>query len=148
MWKLIQDEQDHRSSAAAPATSISCRSEGVSPAQRLLIFPRCERSRRPARRSLPKASSMSTRRSKPDLHFNSISGGTDINGCFAAGSPILPVYAGELQGPAPGMKIKAYDEKGKPVSDSRESWSAKLPLHPCRSISGTTRTARSTTSLL
>ncbi len=24
---------------------------------------------------------------KPDLHFNSISGGTDINGCFAAGSP-------------------------------------------------------------
>ncbi len=34
---------------------------------------------------------------KPDLHFNSISGGTDINGCFAAGSPILPVYAGELQ---------------------------------------------------
>ncbi|MFH1186495.1 MAG: acetoacetate--CoA ligase, partial [Chloroflexota bacterium] len=34
---------------------------------------------------------------KRDLHFNSISGGTDINGCFAAGSPILPVYAGELQ---------------------------------------------------
>jgi acetoacetyl-CoA synthetase len=52
---------------------------------------------------------------KRDLHFNSISGGTDINGCFAAGSPILPVYAGELQSAALAMKIQAYDEKGRPV---------------------------------
>jgi acetoacetyl-CoA synthetase len=52
---------------------------------------------------------------KQDLHFNSISGGTDINGCFAAGSPTLPVHAGELQCPALGMKIKAYDEKGTAV---------------------------------
>ena len=42
---------------------------------------------------------------KSDLHFNSISGGTDVNGCFAAGSPILPVYAGELQSPGLAMKI-------------------------------------------
>ncbi|MFW9847681.1 MAG: acetoacetate--CoA ligase [Candidatus Thorarchaeota archaeon] len=54
---------------------------------------------------------------KKDLHFNSISGGTDINGCFAAGTPIQPVYAGELQGPALAMKIKAYDENGKSILD-------------------------------
>jgi acetoacetyl-CoA synthetase len=54
---------------------------------------------------------------KPDLHFNSISGGTDINGCFAAGNPISPVYAGELQGPALGMKVRAYDECGHAVLD-------------------------------
>jgi acetoacetyl-CoA synthetase len=54
---------------------------------------------------------------KQDLHFNSISGGTDINGCFAIGSPIQPVYAGELQGAGLGMKIKSYDEHGKPVLD-------------------------------
>ncbi len=52
---------------------------------------------------------------KRDLHFNSISGGTDINGCFAAGTPIQPVYAGELQGPALAMKVKAYDENGNHV---------------------------------
>ena len=52
---------------------------------------------------------------KSDLHFNSISGGTDINGCFAAGSPILPVYAGELQSAALGMMIKSYDPNGKPI---------------------------------
>ncbi len=54
---------------------------------------------------------------KADLHFNSISGGTDINGCFAAGNPLSPVYAGELQGPALGMKVCAYDERGVPVVD-------------------------------
>jgi acetoacetyl-CoA synthetase len=56
---------------------------------------------------------------KKDLHFNSSSGGTDINGCFFTGSPIQPVYAGELQGPGLGMKVKAYDEKGCPVFDQQ-----------------------------
>ena len=51
------------------------------------------------------------------LYFNSSAGGTDINGCFCTGSPILPVYAGQLQSPGLGMKIKAYDEAGKPVYD-------------------------------
>lgn len=71
---------------------------------------------------------------KPDLHFNSISGGTDINGCFAAGSPTLPVYAGELQNPALAMKIKAYDERGLPVHDERgelvcEAPAPSMPLY-------------------
>jgi len=71
---------------------------------------------------------------KEDLHFNSISGGTDINGCFAAGTPIQPVYAGELQGPALGMKVKAYDEKGISVQDREaelvcEAPSPSMPLY-------------------
>jgi acetoacetyl-CoA synthetase len=64
---------------------------------------------------------------KPDLHFNSISGGTDINGCFAAGSPILPVYAGELQSPALGMKIRAYDEKARPIFDEQGELVCEAP---------------------
>ncbi len=71
---------------------------------------------------------------KPDLHLNSISGGTDINGCFAAGTPTLPVYAGELQGPALAMKIKAYDEAGNAVWDRQgelvcEAPAPSMPLH-------------------
>jgi len=71
---------------------------------------------------------------KRDLHFNSISGGTDINGCFAAGSPTLPVYAGELQGPALAMKIKAYDERGNSVLDQQgelvcEAPAPSMPLY-------------------
>ncbi len=70
---------------------------------------------------------------KKDLHFNSISGGTDINGCFACGNPISPVYAGELQGPALAMKVNAYDESGSPVRDERgelvcEAPSPSMPL--------------------
>ena len=55
-----------------------------------------------------------------NLHFNSIAGGTDINGCFAIGNPTLPVYAGELQAPGLGMKIECLGEDtGKPVRDEQ-----------------------------
>jgi len=64
---------------------------------------------------------------KSDLHFNSIAGGTDINGCFAAGTPIQPVYAGELQGPALAMKVKAYSENGKPVVDQQAELVCEAP---------------------
>ena len=52
---------------------------------------------------------------KPDLQLASISGGTDINGCFALGNPMGPVYAGELQCRGLGMKVEAFDENGRPV---------------------------------
>lgn len=54
---------------------------------------------------------------KSDLHFNSIAGGTDINGCFASGNPMSPVYSNELQAPGLGMKINCFNEDGKPVRD-------------------------------
>ncbi len=64
---------------------------------------------------------------KKDLHFNSISGGTDINGCFAAGSPTLPVYSGELQSLALGMKVKAYDYDMNPIYDEQGELVCELP---------------------
>jgi acetoacetyl-CoA synthetase len=67
---------------------------------------------------------------KEDLHFNSSSGGTDINGCFCTGSPIQPVYAGELQGPGLGMKINSYDENGKPVVDRQGELVCEAPAPP------------------
>ncbi|MBL7203231.1 MAG: acetoacetate--CoA ligase [Desulfobacteraceae bacterium] len=52
---------------------------------------------------------------KEDLQLASISGGSDINGCFAGGNPMGPVYAGELQCRDLAMKVEAFDENGKPV---------------------------------
>lgn len=52
---------------------------------------------------------------KADLQLASISGGTDLNGCFALGNPMGPVYAGELQCRGLAMKVLAFDEKGNPV---------------------------------
>ena len=52
---------------------------------------------------------------KQDLQLASISGGSDINGCFASGNPMGLVYAGELQCRNLAMKVEAFDENGKPV---------------------------------
>jgi acetoacetyl-CoA synthetase len=52
---------------------------------------------------------------KSDLQLASISGGTDLNGCFALGNPMGPVYSGELQCRGLGMKVEAFDENGRPV---------------------------------
>ena len=52
---------------------------------------------------------------KEDLQLASIAGGSDINGCFAAGNPMGPVYAGELQCRCLAMDVKAYDENGQPI---------------------------------
>jgi len=52
---------------------------------------------------------------KPDLQLSSISGGTDLNGCFALGNPIAPVYVGELQCRGLGMKVEAFDDNGEPL---------------------------------
>ena len=52
---------------------------------------------------------------KSDLQLASISGGTDLNGCFALGNPMAPVYAGELQCRGLAMKVEAYNEEGQPV---------------------------------
>ena len=52
---------------------------------------------------------------KKDVQLVSISGGTDLNGCFALGNPMGPVYAGELQCRGLAMKVKAFDPQGRSV---------------------------------
>jgi acetoacetyl-CoA synthetase len=52
---------------------------------------------------------------KPDIQLASISGGTDLNGCFALGNPTGPVYMGELQCRGLGMKVEAFDDEGQPI---------------------------------
>jgi acetoacetyl-CoA synthetase len=64
---------------------------------------------------------------KKDLFFNSISGGTDINGCFACALPILPVYSGEIQTKSLAMKIQAYNENGKSVLDEQAELVCEAP---------------------
>ncbi len=56
---------------------------------------------------------------KEDLLLASISGGSDLNGCFALGNPMGAVYTGELQCRGLGMKVYAYDDDGKAVVDQQ-----------------------------
>ena len=54
---------------------------------------------------------------KQDLQLASIAGGTDLNGCFALGNPMGPVYAGELQCRGLAMDVRAFDESGRELID-------------------------------
>jgi len=132
MWKLIQDEKI--TIFGCSATYINyLRSQGVKPRKSYDLSSLREISQTGSPLSA-EGFAYVYQEIKEDLHFNSISGGTDINGCFAAGSPTLPVYAGELQAPALGMKVKAYDEDGNPVHDHQgelvcEAPSPSMPLY-------------------
>jgi acetoacetyl-CoA synthetase len=45
----------------------------------------------------------------------SLSGGTDVCTGFVGGSPLLPVYEGEISCRCLGSRVEAFDETGKPV---------------------------------
>jgi len=49
---------------------------------------------------------------KPDVRLCSMSGGTDLISCFVLGSPLLPVWRGEIQCRGLGMDVGVYDENG------------------------------------
>ncbi len=128
MWKMVQDEKI--TFFGLSATYINyLRGEGIQPGKTYDLS---------SLREISQTGSPLSKEGfewvyeavKQDLHFNSIAGGTDINGCFAIGSPIQRVYAGELQGPGLGMKVKAYDENGKPVWDKEGELVCEAPA-PC-----------------
>lgn len=49
---------------------------------------------------------------KRDVQLSSISGGTDIVGCFMLGAPVVPVYRGEIQCLGLAMDVVALDQNG------------------------------------
>lgn len=50
---------------------------------------------------------------KRDLRLVSLSGGTDICGCFIMGVPTEPIRRGEIQGPCLGLGVNVFDANGK-----------------------------------
>ncbi|TET35867.1 MAG: acetoacetate--CoA ligase [Planctomycetota bacterium] len=132
MWKLIQDEKVTIFGCSA-SYILYLSSVGAQPGKEYDLSSLREISQTAS--VLPaEGFEWLYREVKEDFHFNSISGGTDINGCFAAGSPTLPVYAGELQAVALGMKVKAYDDDAKAVVDQKgelvcEAPSPSMPLY-------------------
>ena len=65
---------------------------------------------------------------KEDVHLASISGGTDIVGCFMLGVPILPVYAGQLQAAGLGVDLVVLDEDGSVLDDEPGELVCRQPL--------------------
>ncbi len=128
MWKMVQDEKITFFGLSASYINY-LRGEGIQPGKNYDLSSLREISQTGSVLSA-EGFEWVYREVKKDLHFNSIAGGTDINGCFAIGSPIQRVFAGELQGPGLGMKVKAYDESGKPVWDKEGELVCEAPA-PC-----------------
>ncbi len=128
MWKLTQDEKITIFGTSASFINY-CKSEGQQPGKNYDLS---------SIREMCQTGSVLSAEGfeyvyeaiKKDLHFNSIAGGTDINGCFAIGSPTVPVYAGELQRWGLGFKMKCYDENGKPVVDQLGELVCEAPAPP------------------
>jgi len=132
MWKLIEDEQVTVFGCSASYINYLS-SEGETPSRSYNLSSLREISQTGSPLSADGFKYV-YQNIKNDLWLNSISGGTDINGCFCAGNPISPVYAGQLQGPALAMKVNVYDEKGCPVIDQQgelvcEAAAPSMPIY-------------------
>ena len=56
---------------------------------------------------------------KKDVLVASLSGGTDIVGCFIGGNPMSVVRRGEIQGPILGMDVHVYDDNGHSIQNKK-----------------------------
>ena len=65
---------------------------------------------------------------KHDVHLASISGGTDIVGCFVLGIPTLPVWRGEIQGAGLGMAVDVVDDQGDTVAHGKGELVCRHPF--------------------
>ena len=70
---------------------------------------------------------------KKDIQLASISGGTDIVSCFVLGSPISPVWRGEIQKRGLGMAVEVWNDDGKPVVGEKGELVCTKPF-PCMPI--------------
>jgi acetoacetyl-CoA synthetase len=127
-WKLIQDEKVTMFGCSATYINY-LRAQGMSPKNDYDLSALRE-IWQTGSVLLPEGFEYIYNEIKSDLHFNSSSGGTDINGCFCTGSPIQPVYSGELQGPGLAMKINSYGPDGKPVVDRQGELVCEAPAPP------------------
>ena len=132
MWKLVQDEKVTMFGTSASYINF-IRSQGLNPGGDYDLSSLREIWQTGSPLS-PEGFEYVYHEIKEDVWFNSSSGGTDINGCFCTGSPISPVYAGELQSPALAMKINVYDERGDSIVDREgelvcEAPAPSMPLY-------------------
>ncbi len=117
LWRLAQDEK---------ITIFGISAGYIAAIQNAGVKPGKEYNLTPLKAVLSTGSPLSEERFeyiyrevKEDLHLVSQTGGSDLNGSFASGNPMGPVYAGKLQCRDLAMKVEAFDENGKPVTNQQ-----------------------------
>jgi acetoacetyl-CoA synthetase len=111
-WRLTA-ETGATLMGASPGFLMACRKEGVRPAAEFDL----SRLRQigAAGSPLPPAGYRWVAEQVPGVLLNVGSGGTDVCSGIVQGSPLQPVWAGEISGPCIGVDARAFDEKGDEV---------------------------------
>ena len=118
---------------ASPGFLMACRGQGLRPAEehdRTCIRQLCA-----AGSPLPPEGYRWVAEQFGDqVLFNVGSGGTDVCSGIVQGSPLQPVWVGEISGPALGVAAMAFDEDGRPVVDALGELviTAPMPSMPVR----------------
>jgi acetoacetyl-CoA synthetase len=111
-WRLAE-ETGATLMGASPGFLMACRKECVEPAKEFDL----SRLRQigAAGSPLPPEGYRWVAEQLPGVLLNVGSGGTDVCSGIVQGSPLQPVWGGEISGPCLGVDAKAFDADGRPV---------------------------------
>jgi acetoacetyl-CoA synthetase len=109
LWDLARETRATVFGVSAPYL-MNCRKTGIEPGPQATI-----RSLGSTGAPLPPEGSRWVYEKLPDVWLTSPSGGTDVCTAFVGGSPLVPVWAGEMSCRYLGCKVEAYDETGSAV---------------------------------
>ena len=107
LWRLVADERV-TVFGTSPAYLRMCEDAGLEPGRQLDLS--ALRAILSTGAVLHDAQFHWVRDHVKPLPLQSISGGTDILGCFVLGNPNLPIYAGEAQCRSLGLNVQAWDQ--------------------------------------
>jgi acetoacetyl-CoA synthetase len=99
---------------ASPGFLMACRQEGVRPAAEFDLS-RVRQIGAAGSPLPPEGYRWVSEQFGPDVLLNVGSGGTDVCSGIVQGSPLQPVWVGEIAGPCLGVAAQAFDEKGERV---------------------------------
>jgi acetoacetyl-CoA synthetase len=115
LWRLAESARIDRFGASA-GFFHACMKAGLAPGERFDLSPLRAIGSTGSPLS-PKAFRWIYESVKKDVWLASTSGGTDVCSSFLSACPFLPVLEGELQGPALGAAVSAFDPDGRAVVD-------------------------------
>ena len=116
-WRLAE-QTGATLMGASPGFLMACRKEGVKPAAEFDL----SRIRQIGAAGSPLPAEgfhWVAEEFGPDVLLNVGSGGTDVCSGIVQGSPLQPVWAGEISGACLGVAAKAFDEQGRQVPAGR-----------------------------
>jgi acetoacetyl-CoA synthetase len=112
-WRLAEQTRATLM-GASPGFLMACRKEGIAPATEFDLS--TIRQIGAAGSPLPpEGFRWVAEQFGPKVLLNVGSGGTDVCSGIVQGSPLQPVWAGEISGPCLGVAAQAFDEQGRPA---------------------------------